>query len=84
MASISPLTKVNNIKLYYIEHIGKDNRPSYFPYPYFIEITEQIVVQEHVKPAVLRRVHHCQFGCIHTNPSKFFFGRPKDKLEGFV
>ena len=29
-----------------------------------MEITEQFVVQEHVKPAVLRRVHHSQFGGI--------------------
>ena len=57
-ANVTPLVKVNNI-----EDTGKDLRPISLT-PKSSKIAEQFVVQEKVKPAVLRRVRPDQFGCI--------------------
>ena len=57
-ANIALLTKVNNK-----EDIGKDLRPNSLTLT-LLKIAEHFVVPEHVKPAVLKRLHPDQFGCI--------------------
>ena len=57
-ANVTPLAKVNNV-----EDIGKDLRPISLT-PTLSKIAEHFVVQEHVKPAVLKRLRPDQFGCI--------------------
>ena len=57
-ANVSPLAEVNNI-----EGIGIDLRPISLT-PTLSNIAKQFVVQEHVKPFVLRRLRPDQFGCI--------------------
>ena len=49
-ANVTPLAKVNNI-----EDVGKDLRPISVT-PTLSNITEKFVFQEHVKPAVLKRL----------------------------